>query len=261
VTMGGYLFGASPASYSSVPAAFRACVEAHAAAHPLTVDQIATLPISKVAGAHLGIPPPPAVRRPQFSPEKGLVDSMPSAERRIFCNRSLNMSSIQAVGFDMDYTLAQYKPETFECLAHELTKKNLVHAMGYPECVLGFNFDWKYMQKGLTIDKVRGNVLKRDRHHYVKVAYHGFAPLSKEQRHELYAQTLRDSFENSDNYTMIDTLFSLAEVRGPPAPPAAGTPTGAAPHARPWPRATPAAHAPALPPPRRRRTCSCSWWS
>ena len=25
---------------------------------------------------------------------------------RIFCNRSLNMSSIAAVGFDMDYTLA-----------------------------------------------------------------------------------------------------------------------------------------------------------
>jgi hypothetical protein len=29
--------------------------------------------------------------------------------RKIFCNRSLNMKSIKAVGFDMDYTLAQYK--------------------------------------------------------------------------------------------------------------------------------------------------------
>ena len=37
---------------------------------------------------------------------------------RIFCNRSLNMSSIAAVGFDMDYTLAMYKPETFEKLAY-----------------------------------------------------------------------------------------------------------------------------------------------
>lgn len=113
----------------------------------------------------------------------------------------------------MDYTLAQYKPETFEVLAHELTKKNLVRAMGYPDCVLDFTFDWRYMQKGLTIDKVRGNVLKRDRHHYVKVAYHGFTELEKRERHELYAQTLRDSFDNSDNYTMIDTLFSLAEAR------------------------------------------------
>eukprot|EP00166_Cyanidium_caldarium_P006269 ctg_878.g381 len=35
----------------------------------------------------------------------------------IFCNRSLNMRSVKAVGFDMDYTLAHYKPETFERLA------------------------------------------------------------------------------------------------------------------------------------------------
>ena len=52
--------------------------------------------------------------------------------RRIFCNRSLNMKSIVAVGFDMDYTLAQYRPETFEALAYSETVKNLVHKLGYP---------------------------------------------------------------------------------------------------------------------------------
>ena len=30
----------------------------------------------------------------------------------------LGAPSAQAVGFDMDYTLAQYKPESFEGLAH-----------------------------------------------------------------------------------------------------------------------------------------------
>lgn len=52
--------------------------------------------------------------------------------KQIFCNRSLNMRSIVAVGFDMDYTLAQYKPETFESLAYDGTVKKLVHDLGYP---------------------------------------------------------------------------------------------------------------------------------
>ncbi|KAJ9560013.1 hypothetical protein OSB04_005173 [Centaurea solstitialis] len=34
--------------------------------------------------------------------------------KQIFCNSAVNMKNIVAIGFDMDYTLAQYKPETFE---------------------------------------------------------------------------------------------------------------------------------------------------
>lgn len=52
--------------------------------------------------------------------------------KQIFCNRSLNMKSIFAVGFDMDYTLAQYKPETFESLAYGGTIRKLVYDLGYP---------------------------------------------------------------------------------------------------------------------------------
>lgn len=52
--------------------------------------------------------------------------------KQIFCNRSLNMKNIVAVGFDMDYTLAQYKPETFESLAYGGTIRKLVYDLGYP---------------------------------------------------------------------------------------------------------------------------------
>ncbi|OAE29505.1 hypothetical protein AXG93_1433s1240 [Marchantia polymorpha subsp. ruderalis] len=52
---------------------------------------------------------------------------------QIFCNRSLNMKSIVAVGFDMDYTLAQYKADTFETLAYVGTVKKLVYDLHYPE--------------------------------------------------------------------------------------------------------------------------------
>ncbi|KAK3030563.1 hypothetical protein RJ639_039593, partial [Escallonia herrerae] len=106
--------------------------------------------------------------------------------KQIFCNRSLNMKSIAAIGFDMDYTLAQYKPDTFESLAYEGTVRKLVYDLGYPK--------------------------EMDRHKYVKVAYHGFKELSKEDKVAAYGSTLtRDAFDDPD-YALIDTLFSLAEA-------------------------------------------------
>jgi len=134
-------------------------------------------------------------------------------ERRIFCNRNLNMSTITAVGFDMDYTLAQYRPEAFETLVHELTVDKLVQVLGYPQLLYELEFDWTYMIRGLTIDKIRGNILKIDRHKYVKVAYHGFQQLSREERLDTYTRvSVRDTLDQPDKYTLIDTLFSLAEA-------------------------------------------------
>ncbi|KDP38505.1 hypothetical protein JCGZ_04430 [Jatropha curcas] len=132
--------------------------------------------------------------------------------KQIFCNRSLYMKNTSAVGFDMDYTLAQYKPETFESLAYEGTIRKLVYDLGYPKELLEWSFDWKYMVRGLVLDKKRGNILKMDRHKYVKVAYHGFREMSKEEKVDTYGSTLiRDAFDEPD-YALIDTLFSLAEA-------------------------------------------------
>ncbi|KAJ0980389.1 hypothetical protein J5N97_008644 [Dioscorea zingiberensis] len=132
--------------------------------------------------------------------------------KKIFCNRSLNMKNIVAVGFDMDYTLAQYMPETFESLAYDGTVRKLVYNLGYSPELLELTFDWKYMVRGLVLDKKRGNILKMDRHKYVKVAYHGFKEMPKEDKIATYGNTLiRDSFDEPD-YALIDTLFSLAEA-------------------------------------------------
>lgn len=132
--------------------------------------------------------------------------------KKIFCNRSLNMKSIVAVGFDMDYTLAQYRPDTFESLAYYGTVKKLVYDLGYPSELLDWKFDWGYMVRGLVVDKKRGNILKMDRHKYVKVAYHGFQEMSRDDRMATYCNTLtRESYDEPD-YALIDTLFSLAEA-------------------------------------------------
>jgi 5'-nucleotidase len=68
------------------------------------------------------------------------------------------------------------------------------------------------MMRGLTIDKARGNVLKVDRHKYVKLAYHGFRQMTTCEKQAMYAQgTQRHSFD-TDDFSTIDTLFSLAEA-------------------------------------------------
>ncbi|KAJ0596187.1 putative 5'-nucleotidase [Helianthus annuus] len=131
--------------------------------------------------------------------------------QQIFCNSAVNMNSIVAVGFDMDYTLAQYKPETFESLAYYGTVEKLVRNLGYPKELLEWSFDWTYMVRGLVLDKKRGNILKMDRHKYVKIAYHGFRLLSKEEKVATYGNTfIKDAFDGPD-YAHIDTFFSLAE--------------------------------------------------
>lgn len=137
------------------------------------------------------------------------LDDIPTHER-VFCNRSLNMRSIKAVGFDMDYTLAQYKLEVFEKLAYEETLKKLV-GMGYPKKILDFEFDNTHMIRGLVIDKKRGNILKMDRHRYVKVAYHGFRELSSVERKKIYDVENVIIYEEP-NFALIDTVFSLAEA-------------------------------------------------
>jgi hypothetical protein len=44
---------------------------------------------------------------------------------QIFCNRELALRRIEAIGFDMDYTIAQYLP-AFDLLAYEGSQKKLV---------------------------------------------------------------------------------------------------------------------------------------
>lgn len=59
----------------------------------------------------------------------------------VFCNRELKFSGISAIGFDMDYTLAQYQQPAFDQLAFDGAKEKLVNKLGYPKEVLDFQYD------------------------------------------------------------------------------------------------------------------------
>ena len=65
----------------------------------------------------------------------------------VFCNRELNLGTIRAIGFDMDYTLAQYKQPAFDKLAFDGAKEKLVKVLGYPEELLDAEYDHKVSWK------------------------------------------------------------------------------------------------------------------
>ena len=47
-------------------------------------------------------------------------------QRGIFCNRTLNLRSVGAIGYDMDYTLIQYKVVEWEGVAFHHAREQLL---------------------------------------------------------------------------------------------------------------------------------------
>jgi len=72
---------------------------------------------------------------------KDMPRKRPVSPNDIFCNRELKLSAIDAIGFDMDYTLAQYQQPAFDNLAFEGAKRKLVDLLGYPKEVLDLQYD------------------------------------------------------------------------------------------------------------------------
>lgn len=130
----------------------------------------------------------------------------------LFCNRELTMDQIEAIGFDMDWTLAQYN-EAFDLLAFNGAKEKLVTWLGYPESMLDMVYSQDMYRRGCVVDKRRGNILKLDRHRYVRYAEHGLTEISAEERKTLYRQNQEGILDmGSSNYANTDTPFSLIDA-------------------------------------------------
>ncbi len=131
----------------------------------------------------------------------------PYTPRGIFCNRTLNMRRIQAIGYDMDYTLVHYRMRAWERHAYQYLKERLDNE-GWP--VEGLSFDAELVIRGLVIDTELGNVVKANRFGYIKRAFHGTEPLPFERQREVYERTLIDLEE--DRWYFLNTLFSVSEA-------------------------------------------------
>lgn len=127
-------------------------------------------------------------------------------ENGIFCNRTLNLNSIKAIGYDLDYTLVHYNVEAWESCAYEFIKSGLVKN-GWP--IEDLKFDIDRVARGLIIDKKLGNIVKANRFGYIKTAYHGTKKLDFSEMRKVYSGILVEP--SSKNYAFLDTLFSLSE--------------------------------------------------
>ncbi|MCC6559467.1 MAG: HAD-IG family 5'-nucleotidase [Polyangiaceae bacterium] len=140
----------------------------------------------------------------------GKLDALsapPPRERGIFCNRTLNLRSIKAIGYDMDYTLVHYRVEAWEQRAYEDIQRRFL-ADGWP--VGELRFDPELVIRGLILDTELGNVLKVNRFGYVKRAYHGTRPIDFDDQRRIYARTIVDLAE--PRWVFLNTLFSISEA-------------------------------------------------
>ena len=127
-------------------------------------------------------------------------------ERRIWPNRTLNLRSMRAIGYDMDYTLVPYCTDQWEHAAFE-------HAVGvlkqkrWP--TEGLHFDPHSVTQGLVFDLELGNLVKASRLGRVIRACHGTRVLEFDELREAYSGTSVDLSE--PRWVFTNTMFSLSQ--------------------------------------------------
>jgi HAD superfamily 5'-nucleotidase-like hydrolase len=127
-------------------------------------------------------------------------------ERRIYSSRTLNLRSIGAIGYDMDYTLVHYKTDAWEERAYARMRELLADE-GWP--VGGLEFDPDLVIRGLVIDVELGNIVKPNRFGYVVRAAHGTRRLAFDEQRAIYRHTPVDLA--SPRFVFLNTLFALSE--------------------------------------------------
>lgn len=127
--------------------------------------------------------------------------------RGVFANRTLNLRSVEAIGYDMDYTLIHYRTDRWEGAAFEHAVQILA-AQGWPVADLQFDPD-EFIQ-GLVIDLDRGNLVKATRFGYVIHAHHGTRPLDFDEMRSTYQGHFVDLQE--PRWKFLNTLFSVSEA-------------------------------------------------
>ncbi|KAJ6222734.1 hypothetical protein RDWZM_001279 [Blomia tropicalis] len=130
------------------------------------------------------------------------LDTKSSSKRRnmhrVFVNRSMHLEKIKFFGFDMDYTLAQYKNPDFESFSFDLVKQRLIE-MGYPAEINLFYYDPTFPVRGLWFDTENGNLLKVDPYGNILNRIYVLNTLFNQPETYLLACVI-DFFSNSPNY-------------------------------------------------------------
>ena len=129
------------------------------------------------------------------------------AARGLFSNRTLNLRSVRAIGYDMDYTLIHYHVDEWERAAFEHAR-GVLAAQGWP--VDALTFDPDAFTLGLTFDLDLGSLVKATRFGYVVKAQHGNRELSFKELRDTYYGTVVGLRE--DRFEFMNTLFELSRA-------------------------------------------------
>jgi HAD superfamily 5'-nucleotidase-like hydrolase len=129
--------------------------------------------------------------------------------RRIYTNRTLDMAEIQAIGFDMDYTLVQYHQHALDQLAVAKTIDKLIENHGYSEEIRKAKIDYDFIIRGLVVDKRNGYICKLDQDRVVTRCYYGYQKVSLDEQQRVYGT--KPITLLADDFIRVDTLFSLPE--------------------------------------------------
>jgi len=138
-----------------------------------------------------------------------LEDDRKDVQNRIFVNRSLTLEKIKFYGFDMDYTLAEYKSEEYENLGFELVKERLIQ-IGYPKEISNIKYKPSFPVRGLWWDNLHGNMLKVDGFGNILFCCHGLKFLKADQISVKYPNKFLQ-LDDSRIY-VYNTLFNLPEI-------------------------------------------------
>jgi len=127
-------------------------------------------------------------------------------------SRELNVSSMEAIGFDYDYTLANYNDQ-IQPLIYTMAMNFMIEKMSYPNDLLNFKYDPQFAIRGLYFDAKKGNLVKMDYLHNLQPdsVYCG--------RHQLTHSQILDSYGGYHlSHTYIENMkpmvdnFSLPEA-------------------------------------------------
>lgn len=128
---------------------------------------------------------------------------------RIFVNRSLHLDKIKFFGFDMDYTLAQYKSPEYEAVQFNMLVDQLLK-IGYPNELKQFQYDPSFAIRGLWFDTLYGNLLKVDPYGNILICCQGFKFLKTSEIYELYPNKFIKLEES--RVFVLNTMFNLPET-------------------------------------------------
>lgn len=117
------------------------------------------------------------------------------------------------VGFDYDYTLANYRTHVLGYTIYELAKEHLISARQYPESLASLKYDPEFAVRGVAYDTRRGYLLNLDFLHAVSLgnAFFGRRRLTEAEIVAAYGSMVVTGAELAAFRPMVD-LFCLPEA-------------------------------------------------